>query len=195
MTEEKEILQVTSPVKSVTDDAVGMPWFVALVRHNTEKKLFELLSSKGLDVYIPVQSRLRVSPSGRKKWVEKVVLPSKLFLRCSEKQRLEVVSHPFIYRFMMNPSAPLVNGVRQLALIPDKEIQTLRFMLNQSDYPVDFVETEFSLNDSVRVIRGSLKGLEGKIIESPCPNKDLVVYLDLLGSARILIPSSDIEKI
>ena len=195
MTEEKENLQVSSPVKSVTDDAVGMPWFVALVRHNTEKKLFELLSSKGLDVYIPVQSRLRVSPSGRKKWVEKVVLPSKLFLRCSEKQRLEVVSHPFIYRFMMNPSAPLVNGVRRLALIPDKEIQTLRFMLNQSDYPVDFVETEFSLNDSVRVIRGSLKGLEGKIIESPCPNKDLVVYLDLLGCARILIPSSDIEKI
>ena len=191
---------------NVTDDAVGLShsenspkepknWFIALVRHNSEKTLRDLFSSKGVETYVATQQRLRVSPSGRKKWVERVILPSKVFIKCSEKQRLEIVNNPYIYRFMMDPSSKDEKGFRKVAVVPDNEIKTLMYMLNQSDYPVDFIETCYKLNDSVRIIRGSLKGLEGKVLESSETNKDVILHLDILGSARISIPASDLQLI
>ena len=193
--------QQVSSTNAAADDAVGMPspsvqsplqWYVALVRHNTEKQLRDILSSQGFEVYIATQPRLRVYPSGRKKWVEALVIPSKLFIKCTDRQRLEVVRHPFIYRFMTNPSALTPQGHRQVAVVSEKELQTLRFMLNQTDYLVDFVAAPFQTKDRVRIIRGSLKGLEGEVAETATKNKEVIITLPLLGSARVSIPPSDL---
>lgn len=179
----------------VTDDAVGLSWFVAIVRHNTENKVADYLVSQGFEIYIASQPRLRISPSGRKKWVKRLVISSKVFIHCSEKQRRQVLNHPFIYRFLTDPSGEPINGHRPIAVIPDKEIETLRYMLGQSDYPVDFQEISLQPGDPVKIIRGSLKGLEGKVIETSDTHKTLLVQLDLLGSARLTIPVSDISSL
>ena len=186
---------IVATVASDTDDAVGMHWFVAIVHHNSEKKLAEQLQSQGIEVYIAAQKHLRVYPSGRKKWVDRLIIPSKVFIKCTEKQRLRIVSHPFIYRFLTNRSGDLVNGHRPIATIHDKEIDTLRFMLGQSDYPVEFQDFSFKVGDNVKVIRGSLKGLVGKVIETSESNKTLVIQLDFLGYAKLTLPASEILPI
>ncbi len=40
-------------------------------------------------------------------------------------------------------------------------------MLGQSDYPVEFIPTEFKVNDNVRSSGEKLCGLEGEIREIP----------------------------
>ena len=181
-----------SSVSDVNDDAVGVHWFVAVVRHNSELKVAEQLRNQGLEAYVATQPRLRIYASGRKKWVSQLIISSKVFVRCTEKQRLQVVHNPFVYRLLTNRSGDNVNGHRPVAVIPDKEIETLRFMLGQSDYPVDFQETPLNPGDSVKVIRGSLRGLEGKVIETSPTHKTFVIQLDLLGCAKLTLPSSDV---
>lgn len=191
-------IQNDPSVTNDIDDAVGLPsshWFVALVRHNTEKKIRDDLEKNGYKAYVAAQPRLRIYPSGRKKWVDRIVIPSKIFINCTEKERLQIVHHPFIYRFLTDPSAKPTNGHKAVAVIPQKEIETLRFMLGQSDYPVDFEEMVFQTGEPVKVIRGSLKGLEGKVIESSKDNKTIIIQLDLLGCAKLSLPTSDIHPL
>ena len=68
-------------------------------------------------------------------------------------------------------------------------------MLGQSDYPVEFIPTEFKVNDNVRVIRGKLCGLEGEIRENSDGTHTLIVSLSLLGGATVFIDPHDVEKI
>ena len=192
------ISQGLPSVTSDIDSAVGVlqkKWFIAIVHHNFEKKLSRQLNEQGIENYIATQRRLRIYPSGKKKWTDALLIHAKIFIKCSEKERLEIVKHPYIYRFMTNPSAKTVNGHKSLAMISDKEIDTLRFMLGQSEFPVEISSDYFKKKDAVKVIRGSLKGLEGEVEETNTSNKDLLVRFSLLGTAKVSIPASDLEKI
>lgn len=196
MTGERNEYQSVSSVDTSIDDAVGLPrWYIAIVRHNTEKKIKEQLDAQGYTTFIATQPRLRITPSGRKKWIDALVIHSKIFIHCTEKQRLQVVKHPFIYRFMTNPTGVTVNGHKPVATISDKEMEMLRFMLGQSDYPVSFEHERIPAGSKVKVIRGSLKGLVGEVLHSDAPEKELVIRLDLLGCAKVSIPVSDLRNL
>lgn len=52
-----------------------------------------------------------------------------------------------------------------VAVIPDNQIQRLRYILGNTDSPVEFEHMSFRLGDKVRVIRGSLITMEGNIVE------------------------------
>ena len=146
-TSEKDTrLCFNSPVADVTDDAVGVvsrQWFVGIVPSNHEKKVADQLSLDGYDTYVASQPRLRVYSSGRKKWVTQVLIRSKIFIKCTDKERHSILKHPQLLRFMTDPSASPDSDHRALAVIPDPEIQTLKFMLGQSEFPVSFQESKF----------------------------------------------------
>ena len=180
----------------VKDDAVGMPeshWFVAVVRHNTERTLQDFLAKSNIETFLASQKRLRVYSSGRKKWTDQILIAGKLFIKCSEKQRLEIVKHPFVYKFLTDPSKRNHLGNREIAVVPEKEIQTLRFMLGQKDYPVSIVEKDFQPGDTIKILRGSLKGLEGKILHTLDNKREIAVLLDFFGCAKVTLPATDIE--
>ena len=57
------------------------------------------------------------------------------------------------------------------------------------------VPAEFRVKDTVRVIRGNLRGLEGEIRENSDGTHTLVVSLALLGGATVFINPHDVEKL
>lgn len=183
----------------VVDDAVGVAksyWFVAIVNHNSEKSASEKLEKLEIRHYLPVQTELRVWKNGRKSKVDRVVIPSTIFIYCTEQQRKEIVGLPFINRFMTN-KADSINGSvnKPLAIIPEAQIENLKFMLGQSETPVCFLETNYKIGDLVKIRRGQLRGLEGSIYRT-CDNKThLIVSLDILGCASVDISPNDIERI
>lgn len=183
---------------TVTDDAVGVAerkWYIAIVHPNHEKKVADSLEKKGYETYVASQSKLRVYSSGKRKWVDRILIPSKIFILCTNKERHDVLIYPEVLRFMVNPSRNLQDGHRSLATVSQYEIDTLRYMLGQRELPVDFVETKLAQGDPVKVIRGCLKGLEGKVITTPDNQKEVMVELNFLGCAKVTIPASDIELI
>ncbi|MDE7410017.1 MAG: UpxY family transcription antiterminator, partial [Muribaculaceae bacterium] len=84
-------------------DAVGVEsrkWFVAIVNHNTEKAVQERLDGLGYETYVAKQTVVRIWKNGRKAKVDKVIIPSLVFVKCTQKERHEIVSLPYIKRFM-----------------------------------------------------------------------------------------------
>ena len=180
----------------VTDGAVGVSnskWYVAIVRPNHERKVADYLDAVGFQTYVASQQRLRIYTSGRKKWVWQILIPSKIFVYCTDKDRHVILQSPEVLRFMTNPSGRMENGHRPLAVISSEEIDALKFMLGQREVPVSFHELTVNSGDAVKIIRGSLRGLEGTVIESSSSQKEIVVKLDLLGCAKVVVPSTDLE--
>lgn len=178
------------------DGAVGVPgakWFVAIVNSRHEKSVGDKLREINVINYVATQKEVRLWRNGRRKTVDRVVIPSVVFINCTEEERRHIVTLPYIHRFMVNRSAAPIGLRRPVAVIADAEMQKLRFMLGQTDTPVGFEPTEFHIHDTVRVIRGNLRGLEGEIRRNPDGTHTLLVSLSLLGGATLLISPYDVE--
>lgn len=82
-------------------------------------------------------------------------------------------------------------GHASAAVIPDKEMDMFRRMLEQDELPVTIDETGsvFSEGDKVRVVVGKLAGLEGRVMRMTDNKHRLYVSLDILGSASVEIES------
>lgn len=188
-----------TPVTDVVDDAVGVPkacWYVAIVNHNSEKQASWKLNELGIENYLPTQSETRVWKNGRKSKVNRVVIPSTLFIHCTEQKRVELAGLPFIFRFMTNKAGALTDAIHKpLAVIPDDEIDRLKFMLGQTDVPVRITDRPFKTGDKARVIRGPLRGLSGEVTDLKSDRSELVVALNFFGCARLSIATVNLEKI
>ena len=189
--------KVVAAVPAGVGDAEGMGgrrWFVAVVGTNTEKAVQKRLEEMGHEAYVAKQTVVRVWKNGRRARVDRVVIPSVVFIKCTEGERRRVVTLPFVRRFMTDRAATSTGGLnRPPATIPQRQIDTLRFMLGQSDIPVDFTDTPIRVHDRVTVVRGNLRGLEGEVIESRDGRSEVVVRIDLLGSARLSIDTVNLE--
>lgn len=187
------------PTACVVDNAVGVPkrqWYVAIVKHNSEKKVSEQLSKMGIANYLPIQKEIRIWRNGRKAKVDRIVIPAAIFIHCTEQKRKEIVSLPFIYRFMTNRAATSSDSLsKPVAVIPDYEIDRLKFMLNQTDVRVTISARPFKSGDKVRIIRGDLAGLEGEVMDMKNAKSEMIVALDCFGCARLSIDTSNLELI
>lgn len=189
---------VFSAASDDVDGAEGMAerkWFVAVVNHNSEKKVAEKLGTAGVESYVATQTVCKVGKSGRKTRVEKVVIPSIVFVRCSEAERLEIVRLPYVFRFLSNHASEASLSARRVAIIPDAQVDMLRFMLGNSDEPVSFVDKAYCIGEKVRVVRGSLCGLEGTVRSIGNGNSCITVDLDVLGGASTKIETINLEPL
>lgn len=188
-----------SAATHVVGDAVGLShaeWFVAIVKNNTEKSVSDKLSAAGYESYLPLQEEMHVWKNGRKAKISRVVIPSVVFVKCTEAERRQIVALPYVSRFMMDrASVDSSSGRKKLAVIPDNQIEQLKFMVGNSPNPVRIDDRAYTRGDTVRVIRGSLKGLQGVVNNIDEKNSELVLNIDFIGSARLVIETINVEKI
>ena len=172
-------------------------WYVAIVNNRSEKAVAEKLTCSGVENYVPTQIVYHLWKNGRKAKVEKVMIPAVVFIKCTEKMRREIVKLPYVFRFMTNKAVgDDDNSCRKhIAIVSDDEVQRMKFMLGQSDIPVAISERPFRVGDRVRVIRGSLAGLEGEVLNMKSAQSELVVSLEFFGCARLLIDTVNLEVI
>ncbi|MCM1066925.1 MAG: UpxY family transcription antiterminator [Muribaculaceae bacterium] len=199
MNENKEIKRICTAEPSGVDDAVGVSeakWFVAIVNNRAEKTIAQKLSKLGIENFLPLQEELRVWKNGKKTKIERSVIPARIFIRCTEERRREIVNFPFIFRFMTNQAGTSVNsGNKPLAVVPDFEIEQLKFMLGVSNVNIQFAES-FVKGDIVEVLRGPFKGLQGVILhDAGGPSCRLFINIDFLGSASVEIDSRDVAPL
>lgn len=190
--------QARATMRIGVDDAVGMPnrkWFVAIVNSRHEKNVANKLQQLGIETYVATQKEIHIWANGRRRNIDRVVIPTMVFVRCSEQERRLIINLPYINRFLVNHSANTGSLNKPAATIRNDEIEKLKFMLGHSETPVEFIPRVFHVNDDVRVIRGNLRGLEGKIRENSDGTHTLVVSLSLLGGAIVFINPQDVEKL
>lgn len=209
-----EMVSSVGAAATVAGDAVGLSpavperplrWYVAVVNNNTEKLCRDRMESFvkdlpggvcGFEAYVPVQREMRVWRNGRRRPVDRVVLPAVVFVRCTESvRRREVASLPFVKRFLVNTAGSLTNGHRPVAVIPDSQMAALMRMVGDADSPVTIDSRPLRLGERVRVNGGRLIGLEGRVLREADGTTSLVIRMDILGSARVTISRDLLDPI
>jgi len=175
------------PSVSGTDDreARSKSWIALYSRPRSEKKVKAFLDKLGIEAYLPIQKQMR-QWSDRKKLVDVVVIPMVIFVNADKWELYQIINHPLILRPFTLP------GCKDIAKIPADQIERLKFILGQSDVPVEFDTQIFETNDNVEVIRGHFMGLKGEVHECFDGTTEVIVRINLLGGAKLKISKCDL---
>ena len=206
MSEERnEQLQV--PAVMGTGDAAGVQreaeysipdapkyWFIARVSPNTEKSTRTKLQALGYEAFVAAQQELRYWKNGpriKKKKVERVVITQYIFLHISRKERETLVRHSFIREFMKNRAT---QDKMEFALVSDSDMEYLMRMFGQSDHPVLFDTTNYTVGEEVRLHLGSYD-YTGHVVRK---RGDSTTYYGIriseLGCAYMEVPPSALSR-
>ncbi|HXX23504.1 MAG TPA: UpxY family transcription antiterminator [Terriglobia bacterium] len=177
-------MPITNP--PIVQDASGLslPWYAIYTRHQHEKVISQILTAKGLEVFLPLYNSTR-------RWKDRTVhlslplFPCYLFLRGMEERRLDVVTTPGIVSVLS------VNG--EPAVIPESEVEAVRKAIEWGNRvePHPFLR----VGDRVRVISGPLQGLEGILVRKKNLCR-LVLSVELLErSASVEVDVSSVERV
>jgi transcriptional antiterminator RfaH len=153
----------------------SVKWYPVYTNPRAEKKACEALINKGIEVYLPLQRRLK-QWSDRKKWVNEPFIKSYIFVRIKENEQTEVLMTKGVARFIY------FSG--QIASMPDRQINELKLLI-ASPYELEVTETDLQPGESIIIKAGPLKGFKGEII-SYRSQKQLALRLENLGYSIIV---------
>ena len=169
-----------------TDDREAYPkrWIAVLVQVNCEKKTATRLGKVGYETYIPTQQEVH-QWSDRKKKVDRLIMPMVVFVRATVREEEWLRDQSYIYKLLALPGSD-EDKKRFATPIPDNQIERLKFLLEKAETEVTFV-SNFKVGDSVRVVSGPLKGLEGVVSEADEKSSVVGIQIDGLGYACVKI--------
>jgi transcription antitermination factor NusG len=153
-------------------------WYAVYTRPKWEKKVSQILTSRKIEAYCPM-NRVQKQWSDRKKLMEEPLFTSYVFVHISLIEHLQIKQAEGVINFVHWLGSP--------AVIKDEEIDTIRKFLGEYKN-VKLEKAEVNLNDRVLITSGLLGGKEGDVIK--INNSTVKVYLPSLGY-RLL---AEIEK-
>jgi transcription antitermination factor NusG len=117
-------------------------WWALYTRHQHEKTVADMLSSKGFEVFLPLYDSMR-RWKDRTKLLSLPLFPCYVFVRGGISRKLQVVSTPGVHMILYRGE--------QVAVIPEAEIQAIRAAVDGrlSMEPHPFL----NCGDRVRVLR------------------------------------------
>lgn len=130
-------------------------WYALYTKPRFEKRTEKELRLKGIEVYLPLEKRLK-QWSDRKKWVYEPLIRSYIFVYVNKSELNNAYHTPGVLTVVKFEGEP--------APIQDKQIQALKDILNSKEVYEVTSET-FEIGSYVEVTQGGLKGLQGEMVE------------------------------
>ena len=157
-------------------------WYAARTRYGQELKVRDRLVREGVEHFIPT-----VPAEGPRK--EKAAINNLVFLKATKAEALDLANTGVI------PVKYIIDcATRTLLVVPEKQMEDFRRVLDLSLDEGGLMEQPLSLGDRVKVVKGPLKGVEGRVIEFQGRYYVVVSLLDSLF-AKARVPKSWLEKI
>ena len=163
---------------------VVAPWCVAYTRHQHEKSVSEMLETKGFEVFLPLYESTR-RWKDRRKVLSLPLFPGYVFVRGAMDRRLPVLTTPGVHM--------IISRGERIATVPEEEIEAIRRTLD-GDFSVE-PHPFLRCGERVRVVRGSLQGVEGILTRKKNLYR-LVLSVDMLAqSVSVEIDALDVEPV
>ena len=157
-------------------------WWALYTRHQHEKTVADMLSAKGFEVFLPVYESIRRWKDRNKK-LTLPLFPCYVFVRGGLDRRLQVVTTPGVHMILFHGE--------QVAMIPGVEIEAIRRAV-EGPFRVE-PHPFLKCGERVRVIRGSLQGVEGVLVRKKNLYR-LVLSVDMMAkSVAVEIDATDVE--
>src|SRR5712691_8999582 len=147
------------------------PWHAIYTRHQHDKMVAQILTTKGFDVFLPLYAAAHCW-KGRTKVLWLPLFPCYVFLKGGLDRRLDVLTTPGIHA--------LVSSGGQPAAIPAIEMEAIRLarVSNARVEPHPFLKC----GEQVRVKCGPLAAVEGILVRKKNVYR-LVLSVEMLGKA------------
>jgi len=173
-------MQVAETIEFGIPDA--SPWWAVYTRHQHEKVVAEMLTSKGFEVFLPLYESTR-RWKDRRTVLSLPLFPCYLFVRGGIDRKLQVVTTPGVHMILYRGE--------QVAVIPDQEIAVIQRAV---DGPYQVEPHPFlKCGTRVRVKQGALEGVEGILIRKKNLFR-LILSVDMLAqSVSVEVHASDVE--
>lgn len=166
--------------------ALEYNWYAIYVRSRREKVTAKLLEEKGIEIYLPLQRKLR-QWSDRKKWVEVPYINSYVFVKTSEKEYFEILNTQGVVRY--------VSFEGKAAVIPPWQIEAMRKIIS-SDIPISFSTQWFKKGDQIVIESGVLMGYKGEVIKDTDGKKRMLIRIGKMGISMLAqIDLNTVKKI
>jgi transcription antitermination factor NusG len=160
-------------------------WYALYTKPRWEKKVSGLLTEKRIENYLPLQKVLK-QWSDRKKWIQEPLFRSYIFVNITAEQHLPALQTAGVVRF--------VAFERKAVVIPPVQIEAIKTYVQTGEDLI--VETpDVKTGDRVVVIRGTLKGLEGKLVQISNKKRLRIMIEGIRQSLHIKVPLSYIRLI
>jgi transcription antitermination factor NusG len=162
----------------------GQPWYGVRTRSNFERVVSGILDGKGFENYFPTYR-------SRRKWSDRTIdaeaplFPGYVFCRFDKRKKVPILSTPGV--------VGIVGFGKDPAEIAEEEIATIQSVLaaGLEVMPYPFLRE----GETVRIIRGSLEGIEGLLLKKKTDCRLVVSVTMLQRSISVEIDSDSIEAV
>lgn len=162
-------------------------WFAIYTRSRNEKKVFQNLTDRGIEAYLPLIKTLRMW-SDRRKWVHEPLFRSYLFVHIPAEQRLPVLEVYGVVKF--------VTFEGRAVPIPEPQIEAIKLYIDQETQPSVIPHSnDFSVDDKVLITAGPLRGLNGTIVRKSGKQTVKIEIEAVAQSIYISVPASLLKPI
>ena len=160
------------------------PWWAIYTRHQHEKSVEEMLTAKGFEVFLPLYESVR-RWKDRRKLLSLPLFPCYVFVKGGMDRRLPVLTTPGVYMILTRGEC--------VATIPESEIEAIRRTV---DGPFRVEPHPFlRIGERVRVVRGSLEGVEGILTRKKNLYRLVLSVAMLAQSVAVEIDASDVAPV
>lgn len=160
-------------------------WYAVYTAPRAEKKVSDRFTEAGIEHYLALQTVKR-RWSDRVKEVIVPVVNGYIFVHILPSDFERVLKIYGAIAFVREGGQPVP--------IPDNQMDNLRFMVQNSEEPVEFCQENFERGESVCIRKGPLEGMLGELVEVKGKHK-VLIRLEQFGSAITTVPVSFIERI
>jgi transcription antitermination factor NusG len=158
-------------------------WWAIYTRHQHEKTVEEMLAAKGFEVFLPLYESVR-RWKDRRKLLSMPLFPCYVFVRGGLDRRLQVLTTPGVHM--------VLSRGEKVATIPEDEIEAIRRTVD-GPYRVE-PHPFLKCGERVRVVRGSLEGVEGILVRKKNWYR-LVLSVEMLAqSVAVEIDAADVTS-
>jgi len=161
-----------------------LPWCAVYTRHQHEKTIGEMLKAKGFEIFLPLYESTR-RWKDRNKVLSLPLFPCYVFVRGAHERRLPVLTTPGVHM--------IISRGERVATVPEEEIEAIRRTI-EGPFRVE-PHPFLRCGERVRVVRGSLEGVEGILTRKKNLFR-LVLSVDMLAqSVSVEIDAMDVEPV
>ncbi len=161
-----------------------MHWYALYTRPRSEKRVFEMLTEKGIVSFLPLIEKVR-QWKDRKKRVKLPLFTSYVFVQIDLFDRYKVLQTDGVIRMVSFGGVP--------AAIPDWQIDQLRRVIEHPDTLQ--LENYLREGDLVEVTSGPFSGIKGRLREIRGETRVVINIDGIFQSASFVVAKNLVKKI
>ena len=146
-------------------------WFAVYTKFQREKYVQKQLALKDIHAYVPLRKVTR-QYRRKRRLAHLPLISGYVFVHIRRQEYVPVLETTGVVKF--------VRFARNLVAIPDQEMETLRRVVGEAP-EVEAVPARLRVGDKVEIARGSLAGLQGRLLARQSNN--FIVELNNIGYA------------